>query len=58
MPLKCNLRSTKKKNKKISTQEEPFAFLHRDAPWLPLVRRILGPKCKLIHTGAKPMQIL
>jgi hypothetical protein len=31
--------------------EKEFPYLNRDAPWLPLVRTILGDDCKFIHAG-------
>ena len=34
-----------------SEEPPPFAQLRRGAPWLPLMRRLLGPACRLLHSG-------
>jgi len=34
-----------------SEEPPPFAQLRRGAPWVPLMRRLLGPACRLLHSG-------
>eukprot|EP00457_Paulinella_chromatophora_P001661 gb/GEZN01001663.1/.p1 GENE.gb/GEZN01001663.1/~~gb/GEZN01001663.1/.p1 ORF type:complete len:836 (-),score=116.50 gb/GEZN01001663.1/:387-2528(-) len=31
--------------------DEEYSFLHKDAPWLPAVKLLLGDDCRCVHTG-------